>query len=136
VRDEQWKKQYEHLVEFKRKNGHCIVSTCKNAGNKPLGIWVRTQSKRQANNVMRRDRKELLDEIGFVWKADNLAARASTTDVSCRQLHRFTLYSVHFSHPPSFSAYNLCALEFGCRSKCGSSKRNASRRNGPWARPR
>jgi hypothetical protein len=34
-----------------------------------------------AKNMMRRDRKEFLDEIGFAWKkALTLAARSSTTN--------------------------------------------------------
>jgi hypothetical protein len=75
VRDElgsPWKKQYEKLVEFKRKNGHCLVkiTRCPTADTKALGIWVSTQRKTHAKNKMRQDRKEQLDEIGFVWKGD------------------------------------------------------------------
>jgi uncharacterized protein YbgA (DUF1722 family) len=65
--DKQWNKQYEQLVDFKRNNGHCMV-TFKYEQDKSLGLWVHTQRKRHANNIMRQDRKELLDEIGFAWK--------------------------------------------------------------------
>jgi hypothetical protein len=77
-----WKKQYEKLAEFKRKNGHCLVPQ-KYQEDVSLVKWVNVQRRRHVNNKMRLDRKGLLDEIGFVWKADTLAARASTTDVSC-----------------------------------------------------
>jgi hypothetical protein len=77
-----WKKQYEKLAEFKRKKGHCLVPQ-KYQEDVSLVKWVNVQRRRHVNNKMRLDRKGLLDEIGFVWKADTLAARASTTDVSC-----------------------------------------------------
>jgi hypothetical protein len=105
-----WKKLYEQLVEFKRKNGHCIVAVkgWKGADDKALGNWVSGQRARHADNKMRQDQKELLDELGFVWnvedhlqyeklvalkrqhvdeivwKADTLADPSSTTDVSRR----------------------------------------------------
>jgi hypothetical protein len=47
--------------------------------DKSLGRWVVTQ--RIYYNKMLPDRKELLDEMGFVWKAVALAARSSTTNV-------------------------------------------------------
>jgi hypothetical protein len=61
---------YEQLVEFQKKNGHCIV---KRGGpgedNKPLANWVARQRVKQADHKMkmREDRKQLLDKIGFAW---------------------------------------------------------------------
>jgi hypothetical protein len=78
--DKLWHQQYEKLVECKRKRGHCMVP-CVYEQDKPLGTWVSNQRRTHNNGKMRPDRKELLDEIGFAWKADVLAARASTTDV-------------------------------------------------------
>jgi hypothetical protein len=78
-----WDLQYENLVEFKQTNGHCLVPQGYEK-DVYLWNWVCTQRRTHANNIMRHDRKVLLDELGFVWKADTLAARASTTDVSCR----------------------------------------------------
>jgi hypothetical protein len=49
--------------------------------DKSLGRWVHQQRTDHNKNKIRQDRKRLLDEIGFAWKADTLAARASTTDV-------------------------------------------------------
>jgi hypothetical protein len=62
--------QYEQLVEFKRKTGHCIVPSRKYEQNLSLGIWVSTQRKTNNDNTIRLDRKERLEEIGFAWKAD------------------------------------------------------------------
>jgi hypothetical protein len=75
-----WNKQYEKLVEFKQKNGHCSLPQ-RNEGDASLGRWVARQRSGNNNNTIRPDRKELLDEIGFVWKAVTLADRSSTTDV-------------------------------------------------------
>jgi hypothetical protein len=78
-----WNKQYEKLVEFKRENGHCNVPQRYREGMS-LGIWVSKQRTAHTNNKILPDRKKLLDEIGFAWKADTGAPRSSTTDVSYR----------------------------------------------------
>jgi hypothetical protein len=74
-----WHQQYEKLLEYKRKNGHCKVPN-KYKDEKSLGLWVMNQ--RTRHNKMPPDRKELLDAIDFVWKANTVAARSSSaTDV-------------------------------------------------------
>jgi hypothetical protein len=78
--DKLWHKQYEKLLEYKRKIGHCKVPERYN-GDASLGRWVRCQRARHANNNMLPHRKELLDALDFVWKADAVATRSSTTDV-------------------------------------------------------
>jgi hypothetical protein len=92
----EWNTQYEKLVEFKRKNGHCIVLH-RYEKDVSLGYWVDRQRQRHSKNKLRLDRKVLLDEIGFVWKVGTVAARSFTADVSCRFDGFFTLYSGHFS---------------------------------------
>jgi hypothetical protein len=74
-----WNKQYEKLVEFKRKNGHCFVPT-RYQKDMSLAIWVTTQRGLLANNAIILDRQDLLDELGFVWKA-----RVSKTDKKWHQ---------------------------------------------------
>jgi hypothetical protein len=78
----QWNKQYGKLVEFKRKNGHCLVPKKNKEDGLSLGIWVSNQRQLHIKNKIRPDRKVLLDEIGFAWKVEKVAARTSTTDVS------------------------------------------------------
>ena len=73
ARDHKWHLQHEKLAEFKRKYGHCKVPRgCEQ--DKTFGCWVDTQRTFHAEKNMRLDRKELLDEIGFVWesKSQNL----------------------------------------------------------------
>jgi hypothetical protein len=90
LHDTKWNKQYEKLVEFKRKNGHCVVPN-KYQEDAALGNWVQQQRYLHRKNTIRLDRKGLLDDIAFVWrvrvsKVDTVAARSSssTPDVSCR----------------------------------------------------
>ena len=70
--DKKWKKwlqQYEKLVEFKRSNGHCIVPK-RYERDASLGRWIGEQRFNHKNNKILKDRKDLLDDIGFVWKVD------------------------------------------------------------------
>jgi hypothetical protein len=78
--DKLWHQQYEKLLEYKRKSGHCKVPN-KHKDDKSLGTWVRNQRARHARNEMRQGRKKLLNKIGFAWKHCTLAARSSTTNV-------------------------------------------------------
>jgi hypothetical protein len=72
--DKIWHQQYEKLVELKRKSGDCIVPQS-NKEDKPLGVSICTQRRYHTKKKMRLiDRKELLDEMGFIWKVDTLAA--------------------------------------------------------------
>jgi hypothetical protein len=49
--------------------------------DKSLGRWVGRQRNYHNNHHILLDRKELLDRIGFAWKAHALAARSSSSDV-------------------------------------------------------
>jgi hypothetical protein len=79
--DKVWHQQYERLVEFKRKMGHCLVPR-KYEQDRSLAEWVSTQRSFHINNKIRLDRKELLDEIEFVWKAVTGSGRYSTSSSS------------------------------------------------------
>jgi hypothetical protein len=78
-----WKKQYEKLVEFQQKNGHCLVPRKNKDGTSlgswVLGSWVKYQRTRHAVGKMQPEEVDLLDKLKFDWKADTLAARSSTT---------------------------------------------------------
>ena len=73
--DKKWHLQYIKLVEFKEKNGHCKMPV-RYEQDKALGKWVSTQRTFHnkhtflQKNTSQFDRKELLDEIGFVWRLD------------------------------------------------------------------
>jgi hypothetical protein len=77
--DKLWHEQYQKLVEFKRKSGHCRVPY---EQDRSLGMWVYKQRSFHNNNKLRLDRKKLLDELDFVWKAVTGPARYSTSSSS------------------------------------------------------
>jgi hypothetical protein len=66
--DKPWHQHYEKLLDLKRINGNCKKVPNKDQQDKSLAQWVRYQRYCQNNNKMRRDRKELLDALDFVWK--------------------------------------------------------------------
>jgi hypothetical protein len=80
--DKQWNThQYEKLVEFRRKQGNCLVPQ-RHQEDMSLGVWVSSQRNSHSKNNLRLDRKRLLEKLGFVWKANTVAARSSSnTDV-------------------------------------------------------
>jgi uncharacterized protein YbgA (DUF1722 family) len=80
-----WQKQCEKLVEFKRKNGNCMVPH-NYEKEKPLGHWVNKQRQTHAKNKMRPDRKKHLDELDFVWKAASLGRTRSSSTADVRGL--------------------------------------------------
>jgi hypothetical protein len=78
--DKLWKNQYEKLVEFKQKHGHCLVPR-RYQEDVSLGMWAHRQRKLHAQNKMRQlDRKELLEELGFAWKAPKNAIETATAN--------------------------------------------------------
>jgi hypothetical protein len=78
--DHQWHLQYKKLIEFKRKNGNCLVPK-RYQEDASLGTWVSQQRHRHSKNKLPLHRKKILDKIGFVWKAGAVASRSSTTNV-------------------------------------------------------
>jgi hypothetical protein len=106
-RESLWNEQYERLVEFRRKKGHCMVSQ-RNKEHKSLGMWVRTQRKNHTTNVMLPDRKERLDALDFVWNVNARAVRSCASNMDVRGLgvglFHFTLWADHVSNSRSFSS--------------------------------
>ena len=62
--EESWMDQYQKLVEFKNKHGHCNAQRHKDGS---LGVWVGNQRVAYANQDLRQDRSDLLQEIGFIF---------------------------------------------------------------------
>jgi Helicase associated domain len=74
--DEHWIRNLEHLQQFRREHGHCMVPrTFLEVPN--LCHWV-TDQRRQLKNLkagkpstMTKERQRVLDEMGFVWQVRN-----------------------------------------------------------------
>jgi hypothetical protein len=71
--DKEWHQQYDKLLEFERKNGNCVMPR-KHEEDKSLGKWIGTQQNFHNKNEICLDRINRLEEIGFVWKVDSIAA--------------------------------------------------------------
>ena len=71
VRDplkQQWEEGYGQLVDYKQREGHCQVpQSFRTADGYRLGIWVSVQ--RTKKDIMSRERRRRLGELGFVWTA-------------------------------------------------------------------
>ena len=64
---EAWDEGYTNLLKFREVEGHCKVSNTFRLGQYPLGQWVSIQ--RKVKNSMSSERKQRLDDIGFIWDA-------------------------------------------------------------------
>jgi ribonuclease HI len=94
-RHKNWHQNYKKLFEFKRKSGHCLVPS-RYQEDKPLGQWVRAQRKSYTNNKLQEDRKELLDELGFVWNVEEHEGRR------CKKLLAFKQQHEHCIQPSNY----------------------------------
>lgn len=66
--EKQWEELYARLIEYKEKNGHCLVPN-RYKEDKQLGLWVSTQRRnyRVKNPTLTSARIARLEEIGFAW---------------------------------------------------------------------
>jgi hypothetical protein len=70
--------QYNKLVQFKQTYGDCLVPRGYKK-DKSLSFWVKNQRKRLGNDIIRQDRKDLLDQLGFVWRTERHDRRWNET---------------------------------------------------------
>eukprot|EP00980_Cylindrotheca_fusiformis_P029470 scaffold23479_cov143-Cylindrotheca_fusiformis.AAC.20 len=71
--DQKWNQHYNELVAFKEEHGHCRVpQKCEQQGS--LSQWVKRQRyhRKHKPGIISEDRIRMLDEIGFVWDAQEL----------------------------------------------------------------
>jgi hypothetical protein len=81
----EWFETFQSL-KFKQKNVDCIVPPGYER-DKSLGNWVHRQRTFHTQNKIRQDRKDLLNELEFVWRVDNaewhpdsVSARGNSAD--------------------------------------------------------
>lgn len=61
-----WNDLFQRLLSYKKKHGDCNVPLSYKK-DPELGVWVANQRKREKQNKLRQDRKELLNGEGFRW---------------------------------------------------------------------
>ncbi len=62
----EWQDYYRQLIAFKEKNGHCQVTDT--TAEKSFYYWV--QAQRRQENKLPKEKKLLLDDLGFLWSQD------------------------------------------------------------------
>ena len=65
--DQQWEEGVAALKSYKEQNGDCLVPTKFKIDGYGLGHWVSSQ--RKAKDRMPLDKKQQLDNFGFIWDA-------------------------------------------------------------------
>ena len=63
----QWEEGFSYLLKFKKREGHCNVLYNYLESGYKLGGWVTHQRSNEKN--LTEQRKNLLNEIGFIWKS-------------------------------------------------------------------
>jgi len=71
ILDVAWEEGFSKLLQFKNAEGHCGVPSSAKLAGFNLGKWVVRQ--RHVQDRMSLERKQRLDEIGFVWDPRNEA---------------------------------------------------------------
>lgn len=74
VKREPWEVMFQRLVDYREKNGDCLVPQRYELDPR-LGGWVREQRKRKDNLI--KERRECLDAIGFAWRVKDHHAQQS-----------------------------------------------------------
>jgi hypothetical protein len=64
---EAWEEGFSKLLKFKETEGHCRVPTGLKLDGFNLGSWVSIQ--RSTKDSLSPERRQRLDDIGFVWDA-------------------------------------------------------------------
>jgi len=57
-----WQVKFEQLKAYHQQHGHCRVS-----GENPLSRWIRKQRYYSKNNMLSKERIDLLNSLNFVW---------------------------------------------------------------------
>jgi hypothetical protein len=85
--DERWDENFERLLAFKRKHGHCKVE----GKDGKLGRWVDKQRTVYKKCTLKPEREARLEAVGFLWKIRDRAqphAHASRNQAVVDETHR------------------------------------------------
>lgn len=68
--DNKWNEMYRQLVQYHKRHSHCNVRQTYIDGVKadPLYSWVRQQRIQYSQGILPRERKDKLEQLGFLWR--------------------------------------------------------------------
>ena len=96
--DEKWFEKYNKLVSFHKRFGHSLVPI-EFPEDKKLGNWVSKQRMACLEKRLSQERKELLDNLDFVWKVDKADANASHTQAKWDEMFQHLLeFKAEYGH--------------------------------------
>ncbi len=99
-----WEKQFNELLRFKQQYGHLKVPSTFQE-NPSLAKWVSRQ--RENEESMPRERKERLDQVGFLWKKDMDQWEKQAWLQKFEQLKAFALKEGHCKVPALVEEYRF-----------------------------
>ena len=97
-----WEQRYGELLTYQAQYGHLKVPSSYQE-NKPLAKWVNRQ--RENEQLMPRERKERLDQVGFLWQNDIQEEEKQAWLTRYEQLKAFVLQQGHFKVPSGKTSY-------------------------------
>jgi hypothetical protein len=66
---QRWETMIGLLLQFKQREGHCLVPQLHQEKSESLGSWLNTQRREQRSGKLQSTRRKQLEEIGVVWNA-------------------------------------------------------------------
>eukprot|EP00980_Cylindrotheca_fusiformis_P029472 scaffold23479_cov143-Cylindrotheca_fusiformis.AAC.22 len=108
--DQKWNQHYNELVAFKEEHGHCRVpQKCEQKGT--LSQWVKRQRyhRKHKPDIISEDRIRKLDEIGFVWDAQELVWQTRFAELlEFKQNHGHCSVSYKYPHNQKLATWVKC----------------------------
>lgn len=107
--DAMWHENYDKLEKFYLQHEHSIVpNTFVNGKNEPFGRWIRSQRSKYAEGTLSPERKEMLDQLDFVWRIDPADPQKSLTQRAWRtnfdRLRQFRAEHGHCRVPQKYKS--------------------------------
>lgn len=113
----QWNKRFQELVDFHRKNGHCLVPM-HGYESPELSNWVKRQRSQYRRKVEWKRhtlcdaRQRALEGLGFVWDM-----QSSCWNERYQELHQFWRETGHCKVPKSYKKNPALAVWVKCQRR-------------------
>merc|ERR1712183_1102538 len=64
---QQWERMFTLLVQYKEREGHCVVPTKHEEDGEALGVWLHRQRTGKRKATLSDEYQRRLEELGVVW---------------------------------------------------------------------